>query len=245
MKRVNTFWFMLIFTACSAPVDTPPDPTLIFTAPPPVATETQALPSPTATQPPTATLTPTSPPALALDDVPAYLTSVPESFNSDVCKDTRVLQLLSDLGTAIRTRNGQLLASLVIPDAGVGVQYIRNGNVITYFENIKFVFETTYEAEWGFAPGSGEPVVGSFQKVILPSLELVFGSNPVLTCNEIKTGGATYAPQWPYQGIEFYSVHFPGTEEFGGLNWETWAVGIMRDQGKPMLSALVRFAWEP
>jgi hypothetical protein len=76
-------------------------------------------------------------------------------------------------------------------------------------------------------------------------LELVFGSNPVLTCNELKTGGATYTPQWPYQGIDFYSVHFPGTDEFGGLNWETWAVGIMRDQGKPMLAALVRFAWEP
>jgi hypothetical protein len=180
-----------------------------------------------------------------LDAIPAYLTSVPESFTPEFCQDTRALQLLSDLQTAIQTRDGELLASLVSPDTGVGVRFLRGGNVITYFDNIKFIFETTYAADWGLGAGSGEPLKGSFQQIVLPSLEAVFSSNPAVTCNELKTGGATYVPEWPYSGMDYYSVHFPGTDEFSGMDWETWAVGMTREQGKPMLAALVRFAWEP
>lgn len=244
MKRLLIISMVLTVSACSPPIDAPPDPTSIFTAAPQGASPAPTIP-PAASTLTISTFTPIVQPSLALTDIPAYLTSIPESFNPIFCQDTRALQLLSDLRTAIQTRDGKLLASLVSPSTGVGVRFIREGKVVTYFDNVKFIFETTYEADWGPGAGSGLPVKGSFQDIVLPSLELVFASNPILTCNELKTGGATYVPEWPYQGMEYYSVHFPGTDEFGGMNWETWAVGMVRQEGKPMLAALVRFAWEP
>lgn len=240
MKKHAIFVIVINFLiACSVPVDAPPEPTSIFTSEPQLAipTAAPALEIPTST--------PTALPVNALDEIPDYLTSVPESFNSDYCKDTRPLQLLSDLRAAIQNRDGELLASLVGVDAGVGVRFLREGKVITYFDNIKFIFETTYEADWGLSPGSGEPVKGSFQTVVLPSLEKVFLSNPSVTCNQLILGGATYTTGFPYEGMNFYSVHFPGTDEFGGMDWETWAVGMFSNQGMPMLAALIRFAWEP
>ena len=227
----------LILTACFAPVDTLPPPTSIFSATPPQA-------SPNVTVPP-ATSAPVVQSPASLDDIPAYLTAIPENFNPDFCQDTRALQVLLDLQHAISTRDGELLASLVSPASGVGVRFLRNGNVITYFDNIKFVFETTYEADWGLGAGSGEPVKGPFHDIVLPSLDTVFASNPIVTCNELKVGGATYVPEWPYTGMDFYSVHYPGTEQYAGMDWETWAVGLVRQEGKPMLAALVHYVWEP
>jgi hypothetical protein len=64
-------------------------------------------------------------------------------------------------------------------------------------------------------------------------------------CNQIKVGGATYQPEWPYKDMNYYSVHFPGTDQNGGLDWETWLVGMESVGGKLYLSALVHFVWEP
>jgi hypothetical protein len=155
------------------------------------------------------------------------------------------MQLIQNLRTAIQTRDGKLLVSLIDPNAGVAVQYIRGGNEIVYHDNFKFVFETTYEADWGLGAGSGAPVTGSFQEIVLPSLQKVFSSSPVLTCNSLKVGGATYIPTWPHPGMEFYSVYFPGTEQYGNMDWETWAVGVTRQEGPPVLAALIHYAWEP
>ncbi len=233
MKPLIFSFLILMLTACSVPVDQPPPPTALI-----VDTPQPALSTPI-------TIPPNVSAPIALNEIPAYLTAVPENFNPVFCQDTRGLQLLSDVQTAIQTRNGELLASLVDPASGVGVRYLRNGNVITYFDNIKFIFETTYQADWGLGAGSGEAVKGSFQEIVLPSLEQVFASNPVIACNELKVGGTTYIAEWPYSGMDYYSVYFPGTDEFGGLNWETWAVGMARQAGKPVLTALVHFMWEP
>ncbi|MBK6792167.1 MAG: hypothetical protein IPG80_06405 [Anaerolineales bacterium] len=237
MKRIFLPIFVLTLIACSAPVDVPPPPTSIFSATPlPTYSTLIAIP---------ATSIPATTPTVGLNEVPALLTSIPENYNPTFCQDTRALQLVSLLQTSIKSRNGELLASLVSPTSGVGVRYLRGGNVVTYFDNIKFIFETTYQADWGPGIGSGEPVKGSFQDVVLPSLEKVFEANAVVTCNELRTGGVTYLAEWPYNGMEYYSIHFPGTDQNGGLDWETWAVGMVREEGKPMLAALVHFVWEP
>lgn len=244
MKRAFLPMLVLTLTACFAPVDSPPPPTSIFSATPQPAVPSLTV-VPATSAPDVSSPTPTAQPGVFLNDIPATLTSIPENFNPNFCLDTRALQLLSDLQTAVRNRDGELLASLVSQTTGVGVRYIRNGNVITYFDNIKFIFETTYQANWGLGAGSGEPVKGSFHDIVLPSLDIVFASNPVITCNELKVGGTTYIAEWPYSGMDYYSVHFPGIDEFGGLNWETWAVGMVREEGKPLLAALIHYAWEP
>lgn len=239
MERKLFLAFVFILSACVVPVDAPPDPTAIL----PAASQ-PALPTliPASATP---AATPALPVEITLGDIPALLVTIPEQTDGNLCQDTRALQLIVDLQTAIQNRDGELLSSLVSPSSGVGVTYIRNGNPITYFENIQFIFETTYEADWGLGAGSGEPVVGSFHEIVLPSLDKVFSVNSLVTCNQIMTGGATYTPEFPYNIMDFYSVHFTGTEQNGYLDWETWLLGMVRQEGSPALAALVHFMWEP
>ena len=72
---------------------------------------------------------------------------------------------------------------------------------------------------------------GSFHDVIVPELVSIFNQPYTLHCNELKHGGATYEMEWPYQD-EFYSIHFPGTQANGNLDWQTWVMGIEYVSGK-------------
>ena len=212
----------IALAACSLPVDAPPPPT--------------ALPSAT-TQPagiPTLTQTPASAQTSAPTIAPAF------------CNDPRTRALITSFGIAVTTSNGELLASLVSPAQGLDVLFYRDGKVINYdVEHAKFVFETTYQADWGLSFGSGEATIGAFKDIVLPSLKLVLTPNAEVVCHQIKTGGATYLAEWRYPYMDFYSVHYPGTEEYGGLDWQTWAVGMDSVGGKPYIAALVHFVWEP
>jgi hypothetical protein len=230
MKYKILLLLLLTLTACSIPVDQAPPPTALLTDTPQVAsTSTQAFTAiPTLTLAPAATQTtvPTTPPAF--------------------CNDPRGPELIKQLTTAFASRDGALLSSLVAPTYGMDVVHYRDGKVINYdVEHAKFVFETTFEADWGLSFGSGEPTLGSFQEIVLPSLKLVFKPQAELVCNQLKVGGATYVPEWPYPYLDYYSVHFPGTEEFGGLNWETWGVAMADIGGKLYVTALVHYVWEP
>lgn len=219
-----------LITACSIPVDAPPPPTALITA----TTQPALIASPTF--PPTPTLTQT-PAALQ-----ATTTANPQPF----CSDLRGSELIASLKSAVAAKDGTLLASLVSPSNGMDVRYYRDGNVVNYdVEHAKFVFETTFQADWGLSFGSGEPTLGSFQEIILPALQIVFTPNAEVTCNQLKVGGATYMPEWPYPGTNYYSVHFAGTDQYGGMDWQTWAVGMETIAGKPYITALVHYVWEP
>ncbi len=162
-----------------------------------------------------------------------------------ICNDPQVIALIDSFKTAILTSDGPLLSSLVSPSRGMDVAYFRNGTVITYQQDhAKFLFETTFSVDWGTEPGSGEMKSGSFHDVIVPELVSIFNQPYTLHCNELKHGGATYEMIWEYEG-EFYSVHFPGTQENGNLDWHTWVIGIEYVSGKPYIYALIQFFWEP
>ena len=143
------------------------------------------------------------------------------------------------------TSDGPLLSSLVSQPRGLDVAYFRDGTVINYRpDQARFLFETTFEVNWGPAPGSGLDEIGSFHDVVVPELVKAFNQPYTLHCNELKHGGATYEVSWPYQG-DFYSVYFPGTDVNGLMDWHTWAVGIEYVNNKPYLYALIPFFWEP
>jgi len=126
------------------------------------------------------------------------------------------------------------------------VRFYRDGNAVNYdVEHAKFVFETTYQADWGLSYGSGEATIGAFKEIVLASLRQVFTPNAEIVCAQVKTGGVTYQPIWPYQNMHFYSVYFAGTDQYGGLDWQTWAVGMDNVAGQPYISALVHYVWEP
>lgn len=233
--KLKIFFLMLIFmtlASCSAPVDVAPPPTALPTATPQPALIT----SPTFTAIPALT----QPPTLTQAQPPVSTTAL--AF----CDDARTRELINSFRTAITSKDGSLLSSLVSPASGMDVRFFRDGNVVNYdVEHAKFVFETTFQADWGLSFGSGESTLGSFQEIILPSLQQVFTSNAVVVCDQIKVGGATYQPAWPYPDMDYYSVHFPGTDQYGGLDWETWLVGMDSVGGKPYLAALMHFEWEP
>jgi hypothetical protein len=110
MKKKLLLLLGLTLTACTVPVDAPPPPTSIFSATPQPAVPTLTVDSATS-----APDVPSLQPTVSLDNIPAVLTSVPENFSPDFCLDTRALQLLGDLQASIRDRDGERLASLVMP----------------------------------------------------------------------------------------------------------------------------------
>ncbi len=240
MKR-KTFLSALIFliiTACTIPVDEPPPPTPLITD-----TPQQALTLP-ATFTPIPTLTQTSLPTLVQGNVETQTPIPTQPF--DFCTDIHATYMIETLISAFTSKDGALFASLVSPSHGVDVQYYRNGKVVNYdVEHAKFVFETTFEADWGLSFGSGESTIGSFQEIVLPALQKAFTPASLLICGQLQIGGAAYFPEWPYPGMDFYSIYFPGTDEFDKLDWQTWGAGMEYIAGKPYLTALVHYVWEP
>ena len=230
LKIFLSILILLTLASCSIPVDVPPSPTALppATPQPTLTAAVGASPIPVLTQ--IATPLPTSAPGI----VTSY------------CDDPRARDLITSFGKAVANKDGALLAALVSPTTGMDVRIYRDGNVVNYdVEHAKFVFETTFKADWGLSYGSGESTLGSFQDIILSSLKIVFTPTAILECNQLKLGGATYVPVWPYEDMNYYSVHFPGTDQYGGLDWETWAVGMDISSGKPMLAAFVHYVWEP
>lgn len=228
------FMGFIVLTACAAPTEIAPTPTTIF-----------VIPTITLTVP----FVPLTPSAIvATSDtftaIPA-LTSTPQPGTTNVCADPQVNTLIDSLKAAALNSDGQQLASLVSPTSGMDVRYFRNGTVVNYDqEHAKFLFETTFELDWGAEPGSGAPKVGSFHDVVVPKLVESFNQDYSLHCNQLEHGGATYDVMWPYQK-DFYSIYFPGTQANGNMDWHTWVVGIEYVNNKPYIYALTQFFWEP
>jgi hypothetical protein len=223
----------VLLTACtlpSTPVPLTPTPLIFPTSTLFIATQTPAAQALT--------------PGGAITPAPGATVSSPAN-PSTICNDPQVTALIDSFKSAILNSNGSLLSSLVSPARGMDVAFFRNGTVITYDQNhAKFLFETTYQADWGAEPGSGAAKRGSFHDVVVPKLRESFNQPYELHCNELSHGGASYDLKWPYQG-EFYSVYFPGTPAKSNMDWHNWAMGIEYANGKPYIYALMQFFWEP
>jgi hypothetical protein len=162
----------------------------------------------------------------------------------NVCTDPLAVALIDSLRTSLLSADGALLSSLVSPN-GMEVRYFRDGTAVTYTPyQAGFLFETTFQANWGSHPASGLEKIGSFHEVVVPDLVKIFNQPYTLHCNEIRHGGASYNITWPYKK-DFYSIHFMGTEANGFLDWHTWVVGVEYSNGKPYIYAMMQFFWEP
>jgi hypothetical protein len=167
---------------------------------------------------------------------------------SAFCVDTRVADLLNSLETAVLTSNDDLFGSLVSPAHGLDARLWRYGAVANYTpEEASWVFQSDYVVVWGPAPGSGEETMGTFNTVILPKLQEVFGADYALHCKDTLDLATFSLEPWPpeYTNINFYTVYKPGTGQYGGLDWRAWIVGVEYLQGQPTLFALIHFQWEP
>jgi hypothetical protein len=164
----------------------------------------------------------------------------------EFCSDPQPLQLLERFEAAILNSDGALLASTVSSEHGMDVRLLRNGRVVNYDRrHAEALFESSFGLDWGMAPGSGLPMIGSFRDILLPELRNLLTKDYALSCNQIQVGGATYTPEWPYGAIDFYSLHFAGSTEYGGLDWQTWLLGMQYVGDVPQLYAIMQLKWEP
>jgi hypothetical protein len=175
----------------------------------------------------------------------AYLTeyAAPAAF----CADVRVNTLLANFGNALATSNGTLLTALVSPAHGMTVRLWRYGIPHTFWpKDAGWIFESTYEHDWGEAPGSGLDTVGSFHEKVLPWLREVYNAGYSLTCNSLGTAAQYGSNPWPveYANINYYTVYKPGTPGMD-LDFRYWLVGVEYVQGQPYIFGLIHFAWEP
>jgi hypothetical protein len=164
------------------------------------------------------------------------------------CADAKVSALLASFKTAMTRQDGALLASLVSPAHGLNVTYLRTGKTITYTPALaRWVFTSTYAANWGTQPASGLEVKGSFHAEVLPKiLDVVSNPNTTANCNNPATGPKNYSFSWPFQygNINYYALLKPGTPGTD-LDWRTWLVGIEYVNGQPYLFSLTHLFWEP
>lgn len=221
-----------------------PTPTVLFI--PTLTSLPPTLPPPTSTA---IAVTPNIPTSVPFTSVPP--TAIPprpatQAPPPNFCADAQATALINNFKNALQTSNGELLASLVSPANGMDARYYKDGRVVNYDrEHAKFLFESTYVVDWGIAPASGLNTKGSFHELFVPALLDVFNKNYTLTCNQVQVGGTTYQALWPYPGVNFYSVYFPGTEANGNMDWRTWLVGMEYVNGRPYLYAIMQFFWEP
>lgn len=164
------------------------------------------------------------------------------------CADSRIRFLLEDFQIALKNKDGELLASLISPKYGLDLRYYRYGTLANYTPaEAAWAFKSDYAVNWGNEPGSGFEKIGTFSEIPLPMLLEVFGVNYELFCNDVGIA-ATFVPEpwlFEYTNINFYQVFKPGTEQFGGMDWRSWLVGVEYVEGEPYLFALIHFEWEP
>ena len=164
------------------------------------------------------------------------------------CADSRIRFLLDNVQIALKNNDGDLFASLISPTHGLDLHYYRYGTLANYTPaEMAWAFKSDYAVNWGNEPGSGFAKIGTFSEIPMPMLLEVFDANYELYCNDIGTA-ATFAPEpwlFEYQNINFYQVFKSGTEQYGGMDWRSWLVGVEYVAGEPYLFALIHFEWEP
>ncbi|MBT3322931.1 MAG: hypothetical protein HN392_11670 [Anaerolineae bacterium] len=166
----------------------------------------------------------------------------------DFCLDTRISFLLDDFKIALENEDSQLFASLVSPTHGLDLRYYRYGTLANYTsQEATWAFKSEYAINWGNEPGSGFAKVGTFNEIPLPILKEVFSANYELYCNDAGIAATFALEPWPfeYKNINFYQVFKPGTEQYGGIDWQSWLVGVEYIDAEPYLFALIHFEWAP
>ncbi|MCA9937162.1 MAG: hypothetical protein KC418_00860 [Anaerolineales bacterium] len=108
------------------------------------------------------------------------------------------------------------------------------------------VYASGANYSWGIADGSGLPITGAFDEVVLPLLQRDLLGGSQVGCNEILHGGTAGFVKLPgeYAGINYFSVYRPAPPAGPEMDWGTWVVGVERWQGQYYVSFLVHFQWE-
>lgn len=174
-----------------------------------------------------------------------YLTEVvaPDRF----CDSESARALAEAFREAVAAADEEALASVIDPQRGLRVRvHWWNPEVWIRGEEAENLLSSDTAHEWGVEDGSGNPIQGSFQDVILPMLERDLLPAEEVACNEIVHGGTAGLVQLPeaYAGLNYYAFYRPPGPDQVEMDWGTWVVGVEQWQGEYEIAFLVHFAWE-
>jgi len=166
-----------------------------------------------------------------------------------VCRDAQVQALIDAFVQAVQQRDGAALAGLVSPVHGLTVQHEWwNPPVTISAAQVRSLFEDETVYFWGLQDGSGMPLEGSFSDAIVPLLQEVLQNDFRQVCNSLEygvaTGGTAGRTLWPYPNLPFVALYRPAPEDAAEMDWRTWALGIVWENGRPYLAALIQYHWE-
>ena len=161
------------------------------------------------------------------------------------CADPQALTLLQSFETAVKTSDGNLLASIVSPRYGLDLNLWQYGNTVNYnAERARNAFTDATAIDWGVHPGSLLPTIGTFADKVLPTLVDVFAPTREFKCNDPNL--LTYTNTWPpaVNNINFYQIYRPATTSVD-FDMNYWLVGMEYVNGKLYLIKAVHFIWTP
>ena len=165
----------------------------------------------------------------------------------DFCEDEATEELVEAFREAVAGEDEGALAELIDPDRGLRVRVSWwNPEVWLLGEEVENLLSSDTEHDFGFEDGSGNPIEGSFQDVILPMFERDLLPADERACNEILHGGTAGIVQLPeeVEGLNYYAFYRPPGPDQVEMDWGTWVVGVERWQGEYQIAFLVHFAWE-
>lgn len=163
---------------------------------------------------------------------------------SDFCSDPRVEALIEKIGAALRERDGEALAGLMDPRRGLVLRFDWwNPDVPIPYAEVPNLLTSPTIIEWGIERENNKPVQGTFRETILPRLDDVLESDPLVGCNSLNVGRTARSLQWPdeFTNINFYSFYRPPNVAGNELSWRAWAMGIEYVGGEPFLSLLIQY----
>ncbi len=136
----------------------------------------------------------------------------------------------------IKAKDWAGLATMVHPEAGVRFSpyphvEMDSDKVFTNQQVAALASDTT-EYEWGAYDGSGDPIRltfdGYYQRFIY---DKDFAQAPMIGRDQIiGVGNAIENVKAAYPNARFIEFHFPGTEEYNGIDWRSLKL-VLQQQG--------------
>jgi hypothetical protein len=98
---------------------------------------------------------------------------------------------------------------------------------------------------WGSYDGTGDPITGTFQHYYGEFVyDMDYFAAPTVSENvRVKSGNSRSNWASVYPGRQFVEYHFPGTDEYEGMDWKTLVFVWVPTTGGLRLVAVVRDQW--
>lgn len=182
----------------------------------------------------------TSAPEAEPTTTPQSSPAATEALSLEATAD-RVIQALAD-------KNLDNVAMYVHPQQGVRFSpyaYVREEHQVFMGEELPGLLASEQALTWGRYDGSGEPIELTFEAYYE---EFVYSSDfanadQVAVNERLGQGNTINNIDAFYPEASFVEYYIPGTEEYGGMDWESLRLVFVQAEGSWMLVGIVHDEW--